>query len=866
MAYSGTVFPGCPCVLRRCVNSALGRDLHSNRYHHAGRYYKRPPSCLFGSVDFIQRNPENLDMRFFKLIAVLLMITLAAVADAAPIPRQSFDAEWSFLLSSAADPEGLASDTGEWQPVDLPHDWSIAAPIAQTNATGGAGGFFPVGVGWYRKDLDVPAEWAGKHISLEFEGVYMNEEVFVDGDKLVSHPYGYIPIWCDLNLKPGRHAIAVRVDNSKQPNSRWYSGSGIYRHVWLHVNDPLHVASEGGVYVKSTLEQGKAVLEIQTTLVNDAEIAARAEVSQQLATPGGTQIDLPAEVARRAVEVPAKQRIVVTQKIDVPSPQIWSLESPNLYRLVTTAGEASEMKDRLETSVGIRTIQVSPEKGLELNGTRVKLNGGCVHHDNGALGAMAFDRAEERRVALLKEAGFNAVRTSHNPPSTAFLNACDHLGMLVLDEAFDCWEQGKSRFDYAVAFKDWSQKDIDAMILRDRNHPSIIMWGIGNEIPGAGREMGARAGGALADRIRTMDDRPITAAIAGWNLANNSWDSINPLFAKLDVAGINYTQNIYRDQHTRFPDRIILSTETYPRDAFLHWSLVEDNPYILGEFVWTAMDYLGESGIGRNYPPGQCAINHGDNRQFPYHAANCGDLDITGFRKPISHYRNIVWDHGEKLYVAVREPTSDGRPWVGTGWSVTPMSESWTWPGQEEKTLQVEVDSHYPRVRLYLNDKLIDEKPTTRREQFKATFSVPYASGVLRAVALDGDKEVQRMELTTAGTVAELRLTPDRNRLTADSQDLAFITVESIDAEGRFQPNGNQAVTFKVEGAGTLAGVASGDYSTTESYLANQRRLFNGRAQLIVRTSKITGAITVSAEAQDVKSTSVTLETEAKPH
>ena len=234
-----------------------------------------------------------------------------------------------------------------------------------------------------------------------------------------SHPYGYTPIWCDLNLKPGRNVIAVRVDNAQQPNSRWYSGSGIYRHVWLHVNDPLHIASEGGVYVKSTVEKEKAVLEIQTTLVNDGDAAAKAEVSQQLTAPRGTRIDLPAETARRAVEVPAKGRVVVTQKIDVPAPRLWSVESPDLYRLVTAVGQGSEAKDQVETAVGIRTIRVSAEKGLELNGTRVNLNGGCVHHDNGALGAMAFDRAEERRVALLKEAGFNAIRTSHNPPSTA---------------------------------------------------------------------------------------------------------------------------------------------------------------------------------------------------------------------------------------------------------------------------------------------------------------------------------------------------------------------------------------------------------------------------------------------------------------
>jgi beta-galactosidase len=391
------------------------------------------------------------------------------------------------------------------------------------------------------------------------------------------------------------------------------------------------------------------------------------------------------------------------------------------------------------------------------------------------------------------------------------------------------------------------------------------MWSIGNEIPGAGREMGARVGPALAAEIRTLDDRPITAAIAGWNRVNNSWDSINPVFDKLDVAGINYDQGAYRDQHTRFPNRIILSSETYPRDAFTHWSLTADNTYVLGEFVWTALDYLGESGIGRNYPPGQRSINHGDNRQFSYHAADCGDLDITGFRKPISHYRNIVWDHGEKLYLAVQEPTADGRPWVGTGWSVTPLRESWTWPGQEGKPLSVEVDSRYPRVQLYLNDTLIGEKPTTRREQFKATFTVPYAAGVLRAVGLDGDKEAQRMELTTAGEVAGLRLTADRRELTADGEDLAFLTVESIDAQGRFQPNGNQTVTFKVEGAGVIAGVASGDYSTTESYQTNHRQLFHGRAQLIVRTTKSAGPITVTAAALEVKEDRVALRAVTRP-
>ncbi len=804
-------------------------------------------------------------MRLWKFSALLLAVGIAAGAQAAPVARQRFDDNWSFKLSSAPDSQALESDTASWQSVDLPHDWSIAGPIAATNPNGGPGGFFPAGAGWYRKDLEVPAEWAGKRVSLEFEGVYMNAEVYVDGVKVAGRPNGYTPIWCDLNLSAGKHSVAVRVDNSKQPNSRWYSGAGIYRHVWLHVEEPLHIASEGGVYVKSTIEEGKAVLEIQTTLVNDGDAPASAAVSQQLVAPDGTRIDLPASATTQTAEVPAKQRVVVTQKIDVPAPRLWSVETPELYRLTTAVGQASGTTDQSVTNVGIRTIRVSAEKGLELNGTRVVLNGGCVHHENGALGAMAFDRAEERRVALLKQAGFNAIRTAHNPPSTAFLDACDRLGMLVLDEAFDVWERGKSRFDYNVSFKAWWQRDLDAMVLRDRNHPSVVMWSIGNEIPGVGTPMGARVGPELAARVRTLDDRPVTVALETWVLANRSWDSVNPVYEKLDVAGINYTHKIYPDQHSRFPTRVILSSETYPRDAFVHWSLSQDNPYVIGEFVWTAMDYLGESGIGRNYPPGQRPINHANDRQFPYHAADCGDLDLTGFRKPISHYRNIVWDRGEKLYVSVQEPTPDGRPWVRTDWSVNPLRESWTWPGQEGKNLEVEIASRYPRVRLYLNDTLVGEKPTTRAEEFKATFSVPYAAGVLRAIGLDGENEAQRMELTTTGDIAGLRLTVDRTQLTADGQDLAFVTVESVDAQGRFQPNGDQTVTFKVEGAGTIAGVASGDYSTTQPYQGNQRKLFNGRAQLIVRTGKNAGPISISAEAKDVKSATLTLATVAKP-
>ncbi len=590
----------------------------------------------------------------------------------------------------------------------------------------------------------------------------------------------------------------------------------------------------------------------------------------------------------------------VSQEISVANPALWSPQSPLLYQAVTRVMIAGKVVDEVLTPFGIRSIAWSMEKGLQLNGKPIKLAGGSVHHDNGALGAAAFDRAEERKVELLKAAGFNAVRTAHNPPSTAFLDACDRLGLLVLDEPFDVWTSSKVKFDYARFFGEWWQRDIDAMVLRDRNHPSIIIWGIGNEIPQAWTKDGGPIARKLAARVRELDGtRPLTEAFPGATYTANT----DAVFAAVDIGGYNYNlaANGPKD-HQRVPNRIMMSTESLAGDAFQEWQMAKDNPYILGEFVWTAMDYLGESGIGAtsfvspedaakaaqakqmmkfamtqmgaNGEDPFAAMAKPDKTQapdtskmmslvspgYPWHGSNCGDVDLTGLRKPQSFYRDILWNGGDRVFATVHVPPPEGKQLVAIAWGVPPTLPSWTWPGQEGKPMQVDVYSGTDKVRLYLNDKLIGEMPTGRDQQFKATFSVPYMPGTLKAVGVRGDQNVAESVLTTAGEATQLRLTADRAIVHANGEDLSFIKVEALDANGRLQPNATQLIGFELNGPATIAAVGNGDGTSDELYQGNQRKLYNGRAQVIVRTSKTPGDIQLKATATGLRAAQQTLQ------
>jgi beta-galactosidase len=474
----------------------------------------------------------------------------------------------------------------------------------------------------------------------------------------------------------------------------------------------------------------------------------------------------------------------------------------------------------------------------------------------------SLDRAIVRRVELLKAAGFNAVRCAHNPPAPAFLDACDRLGLLVINEAFDTWSLPKNPGDFGHHFNELWRDELDRMILRDRNHPSVVIWSLGNEIIfwSAPIERSLADGTKLIERAKELDPtRFVTTAIAGWNLPDEPWSNIAPLLSKMEVVGYNYATHRYESDHQRFPERVIVGTESFPRDLFATYDASDRLSHVIGDFVWTGIDYLGESGIGQYVHPDKRAYFHLDPRQYPYHGAYCGDIDITGFRKPISYARNITWGRGETLYTSVTETTSDGRKMKLTEWAVEPSHASWTWPGREGQQMEVQVYSRHDAVRLYMNSKLIGEKPTGRAEHFKAIFSVPYTPGTLRTVGLKDGNEVERSELRTAGPITGLRLTADRNQLSADGQDLAFINVESVDAAGAFQPTGDQKVSFRVEGPASIAGIASGDYSTTQSYQGSERALFHGRAQLVIRAGHQAGAVTVRASVNGLPLAETTL-------
>jgi beta-galactosidase len=782
---------------------------------------------------------------FFFQSLCYAQITLPKVVsnDGAIDRKQLFDYNWKFFLGDITDARSKNFNDKSWRNLDLPHDWSIEGKIKPKNPTGGAGGYFPAGAGWYRKTFQIPNEWEGKNISIYFEGVYMNSEVFINGKSLGIYPYGYSSF--SYNLSPHldfatENVIAVRVDNSQQVNSRWYSGSGIYRHVWMMVTEPVHIADWGVAITTPDVTSGKATVWLKTLVKNETSATQSIAVKTLLWDKNFQD----AGNNQTRIELAANSEKEITQTITVSDALLWTPETPDLYTAQVQILKNRKVVDNTKINFGIRSIKFSTENGFQLNGKTVKLNGGCVHHDNGCLGAAAFDRAEERKVELLKAAGFNAVRTSHNPPSEAFLNACDKLGLLVMDESFDCWKAGKNKFDYSLYFNQWWQRDLEAMVLRDRNHPSVIMWSIGNEIPERGSPEANITAKMLSDAIRKIDhSRPVTSAIVD---NGKKWDLFDSLMAVHDVAGYNYHLHSAPEDHKRVPSRIIVHTESYPGDAFANWKLVQDNDYVIGDFVWTAMDYLGESGIGRWYYSGEVPGEHWEHDFFPWHGAYCGDIDLLGWRKPISHYRSMLYNNTEKLYMAVREPNPEPMEIKTTWWSVWPTWESWSWPEYIGKEIQVEVYSKYPRVRLYLNDKVIGEKATTREQEYKATFSVAYSPGVLKAVALENNKEMESTILQTAGNAAKIKLTADRKEIIANGQDLMYVTIEITDKDGILQPDAANRLYFKIDGPAVIAGIDNANLKDTDSYTGNTRKAWHGRALAVIRCTHGVGDIKLS--------------------
>ncbi len=763
--------------------------------------------------------------------------------------KQPFDAGWRFYLGEPPFAAWRPVDDSSWQAVTLPHDWSIGLARGADEPSNHSGGYFPMGRGWYRHTVEVPEAWRGKRVLIEFEGVYMNAEIALDENFLGRHPYGYTSFTVDLTpyLKYGEtQTLTVTVDNSHQLNSRWYSGSGIYRHAWLLVAEPAHIAHRGVRVTTPVVTATVSTVRAVTTVVNARDAEAGMTLQTRILAPDG---GLTAQTATQ-ITLAAGATLDADQELSVGAPQLWSPDAPNLYTLESELLVDGATVDAETTPFGIRTVAVDPARGFLLNGAPILMKGGCVHHDNGVLGAASYDRAEERKVEIHKASGYNAIRCAHNPPAPAFLDACDRLGMLVIDEAFDCWRVGKNVGDYHVTFDAWQERDIASMVRRDRNHPSVVMWSIGNElVERDGRSEGGAIAQMLAAEVRALDPtRPITAAICDTFDGKRKWEDTDAVFAPLDVGGYNYLWERYEADHARHPGRLMAGTESFPIQALDNWNAVEAHPWVIGDFVWTSLDYLGEAGIGREdfTESGEPNIFLG---AYPWHQANCGDLDLCGFKRPQSYYRDILWNEGAQVYIVVHQPTPEGMKSALTRWGWPDAQASWNWPGREGETLKVDVYSSCEQVELLLNDKSLGTQRTGKAERYTATFEVPYAPGVLRAVGTIGIHPCEEATLVTVGEAAAIRLTPDRASINAAAGDLSYVTVEVVDSEGRLHPLADHEITFAVEGPGVLLAVGNANPVSEELYVGDHRRAFRGRCLAVVASTGEAGEIRLSATA-----------------
>lgn len=773
--------------------------------------------------------------------AFCVAVAAATFLPQAAAEERSLSQDWRFQRGDTKGADVAAYDDGAWRQVSVPHDWSIedkpdgSPPFDRDAVSGQDSGYLPGGVGWYRRHLVLDAQQAAQIVRIRFEAIYMDADLWINGQHVEKHHYGYSAFTVDLTGKvhAGDNVLAIRVDHA-DPSSRWYAGSGLIRPVALELLPPVHIEPDS-IQVTTpvaTRETGKVVARM--VVANASPKAQSVEVISRILSPTGNTVR---QSERKAALAPGAQANDETS-FELNEPALWSPDSPNLYVLEQAVRTADGKSDVRRTRFGIRTIAVDATHGLRINGQPFVLRGGNIHHDNYMLGAAGLPDADARKVALMKGAGYNAIRSAHNPASQATLDAADELGMLVVDEAFDAWSRSKKSQDYARFFaQDW-RADLDSLVLSGRNHPSVLFWSIGNEIPEQGTAPGIETARQMTTHVRRLDTtRPITQAVSfGGPEADGQ-------FAVLDVAGYNYHANQFAEDHRRFPERVMFTSESTPKDAFVYWRSVETMPWVLGDFVWTAVDYIGETGIGwMGYSQDWQKLG-----PYPWHLAYCGEIDATGRKRPAAYYREVLWKTGiDPISAFVKQPpgTEDlpdrylfpiTPPHLD--WSLDDVHPSWTWPGQEGRPLDVVVYAEYPEVELLLNGKSLGRRPVGVETQYKATYQVPYAPGRLVAVGYRDGQPAARWELRTEAAPAALRLSVDRTRFRANGEDLAYVTAELIDADGVpiYAQAHDLPMSVHVDGAARLAGVGNGDPHDASSFQSGRRRSFHGRLVAVVR-------------------------------
>jgi beta-galactosidase len=795
----------------------------------------------------------SLALRVVRTLVAALAMWGAATPVSAEV--RSLSQDWSFRAGEAEGAERAGFDDSGWRKVAVPHDWSImdrpdGSPPFDPKATAGQdSGYLPGGTGWYRRHLILSDADAAKVVRLSFEAVYMDAEIWVNGEQLARHAYGYTAFSVDLTgkLRAGDNVIAVRANHS-DPSSRWYAGSGIIRPVTLELLDRVHIDPDSIFVTTPVASEERGAVSVKSAINNRSSKARTIElVSRVISAQGATLAE-----TRQSHKVRAGARVDAAQMLELSRPLLWSPESPNLYSLVQEVRIGGAIVDERRTRFGIRTITFDAREGMRTNGKPLKMRGGNYHHDNYMVGAAGWPDADRRKVRLMKAAGYNAIRSAHNPASQATLDAADELGMLVIDEAFDSWNKSKRAQDYSRFFaSDW-EKDIDSLVISGRNHPSVVLWSIGNEIPETGTPQGIETAKLLTARVRMLDPtRPVTQAI------NNEQPLSTAQAAVLDVVGYNYHAELFASDHAKLPDKVMYTAESLPKDAFPYWREVETKPWVVGDFVWTAVDYLGESGIGwMGYSQDWQKLG-----PYPWHLAYSGEIDATGRKRPAAYYRQVLWRTGiDPIAAFVRQPKGtedlpDRHLYPITpphlDWALDDVHPSWTWPGQEGKPQEIVVYSEFPEVELFLNGKSLGRKPVGLQTEHKAAFNTAYAPGEMVAVGYLDGREAGRWSLRTAGPPARAEVTSDRPQLAANGEDLAYVTVQLFDAAGTpvYAQSGDRDVRVIVSGAGTLAGLGNGHPSDVSSLQSDRRKTFHGRAIAVVRAGTTAGPIIVEIAA-----------------
>lgn len=816
---------------------------------------------------------KNYLQKASVISGMILLLGLSACIDrySALCERSRFNEGWYFLRTGQADSLMPPATDAAWREIVLPHDWSVEAlepgegisgPFSKTSVGGSATGNTVGGTGWYRKIIG-PAD-PDKIYRLYFEGVYMESELRINGKKAGGQPYGYTSWYCDLTSylsTDHENEILLRAVN-RGKNSRWYAGSGIYRNVWMVETGRVRLSDFGVQISTLKVENGDAEIEISSNILNEGRTKSGAKVTVTVFDPLGHIVGK----AMNRVSLGPDSALTLHHHIKIPGAQLWSVDEPELYRLMITVNSGSHMSDKASIPFGIRTLDWSAEKGFLLNGETIELRGGCVHHDNGLLGAAAIDRAEERKVELMKANGFNAVRCSHNPPSETFLNTCDRLGMLVIDEIFDQWQKGKNPDDYHRFFNEWHEKDISSMVLRDRNHPSVIMWSIGNEIPERADSSGMSIALALREIILIYDTtRPVTAAVnTFWDNPGLTWKDSERAFAALDISGYNYAWWEYGNDHRLFPGRVLYGSESVPLERAVNWDLVRKYPWVCGDFVWTAMDYLGEAGIGHAIPVKTGLPDPPLMQEWPWYNGWCGDIDLLGNRKPQALIRDVVWERS-RIEMSVHVPLPAGYTERISYWGWPDEIQSWTWPGFENKAMEVRVFTRYPAVRIFVNDLFVTEKQTDTAGvgKYTAVFSVPYYPGELRATAVENGEERESCIIQTTGEPAKIVLQPDCSKLSSNPNDLLYVMISLADENDREVNYMDIPLRIAVDGPATIAGSGNASPTDMKSFRSLHPSTFRGKAMVILRPTGETGNIVLTVTAENGTVEGALLEIEA---